>query len=75
MKSIKNILQGKMNFLGNKKLKFLKHNKFLKLPEQDVIKNLTTCRAIWFRMIKNIIEMKRTFKIKMIRVWLIESMF
>ena len=42
MKLKKNILRGKMNFLGNKKLKFRRHNKFLKSLEQDVIKNQLT---------------------------------
>lgn len=47
LKSEKNILQDKMNFLGNKKLKFQRHNRFLKLPEQDVIKKQKIYLAIW----------------------------
>jgi hypothetical protein len=47
MKSEKNILQDKMSFLGNKKLKFQKHNRFLKSPEQDVIKKQKIYLAIW----------------------------
>ena len=47
MKSEKNILQDKMNFLGSKKLKFQRHNRFLKLPEQDVIKKQRIYLVIW----------------------------